>query len=132
VAGLTLDTGALIGYEREDARVRGFLQRAYERGVVPAIPATVLAEAWRGEGGRGARQAYLRRACDVVAVDERVGLDAGALCARAGLGRGAAIDATVIAIAARRRDAVLTGDPDDLATLVAALPRGRRVQIIAI
>jgi len=42
VAGLTLDAGALIAYERGDARVREILTIAYARGVVPTIPASRL------------------------------------------------------------------------------------------
>jgi predicted nucleic acid-binding protein len=49
VAGLTLDAGALIAYERGDARVRAILTTAYARGVVPTIPSIALAEVWRGD-----------------------------------------------------------------------------------
>lgn len=49
VAGLTLDTGALIAYERGEERVREILAVAYARGLVPTIPALALAEVWRGD-----------------------------------------------------------------------------------
>jgi hypothetical protein len=49
VAGLTLDAGALIAYERGDTRVREILAVAYARGFVPTIPAIALAEVWRDD-----------------------------------------------------------------------------------
>lgn len=131
MAGLTLDTGALIGYERADERVRGFLERAYERGIVPAIPSGALAEAWRS-GPRNARLARLEERCHVVALDEQLALVAGELLGRAAADRAAAVDATVVVTASRRGEAVLTADPEDLQPLADALRRGRRPQIIAI
>jgi hypothetical protein len=49
VAGLTLDAGALIAYERGQERIRKILAVSYERGFVPTIPAVALAEVWRGD-----------------------------------------------------------------------------------
>jgi len=65
VAGLTLDAGALIAYERGDRRIRRLLKIAFGRGVTPTIPAVVLAEVWRGTGA-GAVDA-----CIAVGVRER-------------------------------------------------------------
>lgn len=55
MAGLTLDAGALIAYERGEERVREILAVAYARGLVPTIPAVALAEAWRGDAKDRAR-----------------------------------------------------------------------------
>jgi hypothetical protein len=44
VAGLTLNAGALIAYERGEERIREILAVCYERGFVPTIPAIALAE----------------------------------------------------------------------------------------
>lgn len=131
MAGLTLDTGALIGYERADERVRGFLERAYGRGMVPTIPAGALAEAWRS-GPRNARLARLKERCHVIAIDEQLAMLAGELLGRATAGRAAVVDATVIVTASHRGEAVLTADPGDLQPLADALRRGHRPQIIAI
>lgn len=38
MAGLTLDAGALIAYERGQERIREILAVSYERGFVPTIP----------------------------------------------------------------------------------------------
>ena len=45
---VTLDTGALIALERRRARMWKVLHRARELGVVPIVPADVVAEWWRG------------------------------------------------------------------------------------
>jgi len=44
VAGLTLDAGALIAYERGDDLVRAWLQEAFDRAAVPTVPSVVVAQ----------------------------------------------------------------------------------------
>jgi predicted nucleic acid-binding protein len=113
VAGLTLDAGALIAYERGDERVREILGVAYARGLVPTIPAIALAEVWRGDP-KDARVARLLKACSIEPVDERVARAAGSL-RRATPGAGT-IDAC-IAIGVRH-DAITTSDQDDMRALL--------------
>ncbi len=43
MAGLTLDAGALIAYERGEPRVREILATAFARGLVPTIPTVAIA-----------------------------------------------------------------------------------------
>jgi hypothetical protein len=69
VAGLTLDAGALIAYERGDRRIRRLLKIAFGRGVTPTIPAVVLAEVWRGDR-KDARVAQLLKSCEVEALND--------------------------------------------------------------
>ena len=64
MAGLTLDSGALIAHERGDPCAREILRLAFERGHVPTIPAVAVIEAWRG-GTRTARLAKLLKVCIV-------------------------------------------------------------------
>ena len=45
---VTLDTGALIALERRRQRMWQVLDRAQALGVVPVVPADVVAEGWRG------------------------------------------------------------------------------------
>jgi predicted nucleic acid-binding protein len=90
------------------------------------IPAPVLAQTWRGP--RSARIALLLRSCVIEPLDESLAKEAGELLARAGTAD--AIDAIVVASAARRRDVILTSDAADLRRLAAAA-RGR-VTVIAI
>jgi hypothetical protein len=80
------------------------------RGVVPAIPAPALAQAWRDP--RQVRLARLVNACTVEAMDEPLAKLTGELCARARVAD--VVDAAVVASAAQRGDAVLTGHPRDL------------------
>jgi predicted nucleic acid-binding protein len=115
VAGLTLDAGALIAYERGDARVRGILATAYARGFVPTIPAIALAEVWRGDA-KDARVARLLKASSIETVDERSARETGRL-RRATPGAGT-IDACIAVGVRKRGDAIATSDPDDMRTLL--------------
>jgi predicted nucleic acid-binding protein len=115
VAGLTLDAGALIAYERADPRVRGILARAFARGVVPTVPAMALAEVWRGDA-KDARLARLLKACTVEPVTESLARSTGELRRRT---RGSeTIDASIAVGVRHRRDAVMTSDPDDMRRLL--------------
>ena len=57
MTGLTLDTGALIALESGSRRMAMRVERAVAAGAQLAIPAGVVAQAWRG----GARQARIDR-----------------------------------------------------------------------
>jgi hypothetical protein len=48
MAGLTLDTGALIGFERADRRLLIHLKNAELQGHQLTVSTSVIAEAWRG------------------------------------------------------------------------------------
>ena len=114
--GLTLDTGALIGLERGDERVRSLLQRAAADGLPLAVPAGVVAQAWRG-GPRQARIARLLADPDVrvVVLDDLTARAIGMLVARSG--HHDVVDASVALCAAERGHVVLTSDPDDVAAV---------------
>lgn len=112
-AGLTLDTGALLALERGDPRVRALLRRATDNGVALAVPAGVIAQAWRG-GPRQARVARLLGDPEVQVppLDDATARAVGLLCSRSGH---ADIVDVHVALHARERDqAVVTSDPDDL------------------
>lgn len=126
MAGLTLDSGALIAFERRDRRVLAHLKEAQGRGADLTVPAAVVAEVWRG-GPRAARLSMLLAACVVEPLSERLARSAGeALAAVAGAGT---IDAIVMASAATRRDRVLTSDPGDLLRLQGHFPHARVVAL---
>lgn len=116
MAGLTLDAGALIAYERGEERTRKIIAIAYERGFVPTIPAIALAEVWRGDA-KDARLARLLKACSIEVVDERLARAAGSL-RRATPGAAATIDACIAVGVRRRGDAIATSDPDDMRALL--------------
>ena len=116
VAGVTLDTGALIAIERGDRRLQAIIDEAAIAGAEIAVPAGVVARAWRGS----ARQARLSRflaldAVICVPLDEPEARAAGALCGRAGTAD--IVDASVALCARARGHAAVTGDPQDLAAL---------------
>ncbi len=117
--GLTLDTGALIGLERGDERIRSLLQRAVADEIPLAVPAGVVAQAWRG-GPRQARIARLLADPDVevVVLDDPTARAVGTLIAHSG--HHDVVDVSVALCAAERGHVVLTSDPDDIA---AANPR---------
>ena len=119
MAGLTLDSGALIAFERSDRRVIAHLKEAARRGTELTVPTVVVAEAWRG-GSRSARVARLLGASTIEPLSERLARAAGeAIATTKGAG---VIDAIVMASAAQRLDRVLTSDLDDLEKLGAAFP----------
>ena len=112
---MTLDSGALIAYERGLPRMVDLIALTAERGLVPTVPAVVVAETWRGRP-RSARIARLLAACEVEELDEPLAREAGLLL---GLHPGAGtVDALVAASALRRGNAVATSDPVDLRRLL--------------
>ncbi|MET0595171.1 MAG: PIN domain-containing protein [Polyangiaceae bacterium] len=119
MAGVTLDSGALIAFERSDRGVLVQLKEASRRGAELTVPAVVIAEAWRG-GARSARIASLIEACVVELLDEALARLAGEAMGKV---KGAGVvDAIVMASAAKRGDYVLTSDPGDLLRLKSFFP----------
>ncbi len=109
--GTTYDTGALLAAERGDRRMRVLHARLLARNIIPTVPAPVLAEAWRGSR----TQVHLVRllsTCTVEPLTDAQARRVGVLAGRAR--RSDIVDATVVEGAARRADAIVTSDPDDL------------------
>jgi predicted nucleic acid-binding protein len=122
--GITFDTGALIALERRGARARKILERAIELKVRITVPSAVIAEWWRG---RSDVRDHVLAAVHVEPLSEEVAKLAGEALAS---GRGAtAIDAIVMASAARRGDVVYTSDIGDLQKLAAHF---RAVRVLGI
>jgi len=117
VAGLTLDAGALIAYERGDLGIRRVLRLAFKRGVTTTIPAVVLAEVWRGDA-KDAPVARLLKWCVVEPLDEQRARAAGAL-RRSTAGAGT-VDACIAVGVRARGDAIATSDPGDMRQLLGA------------
>ncbi|WP_162272672.1 PIN domain-containing protein [Nocardia lijiangensis] len=119
---IVLDTGALIGIEKRNARVAALLQAAMRARQQVTVPATVLGQAWRNSP----RQHPLNRllaaeGVRVADLDRRSALAVGALLATSGASD--VVDAHVIVCArATRAITVITSDPDDLRTLDSAIP----------
>ncbi len=116
MSGLTLDTGALIAFERNDRKVVALIARAVELGYSLAVPAGVVGQAWR-DGRRQARLSRLLGSGQVeieALVDQRA-REAGQLC---GVKRTTdVIDASVVLCARRRDHRILTSDSVDVRRL---------------
>jgi hypothetical protein len=122
VAGLTFDTGALIGLERRRLSMRKVYDAAAFEGMLVTVPTAVVAEWWRA-GQREKERAALLRSMRVDPLNEYVARLAGAAT---GLVPGATtIDAIVMASASLRGDVVYTSDVDDLEPLRAVFPAVR-------
>lgn len=124
MAGLTLDAGALIAYERGEPRVRRMLRLAFDREITPTIPAVVLAEVWRGDA-KDAPVARLLKWCIVEPLDEQRARAAGRL--RRSVAGAGAVDACVAVGVRERGDAIATSDPGDMRRLL-----GARVTILPV
>ena len=124
--GLTYDTGALIAAERDVRRIWALHRRSLERGIVPTVPAGVLAQGWRG--GPQHQLSRLLAGCRVEPLDEPRARSAGAACGAAGSSD--VVDAAVIVGAAARGDIVVTSDPGDLLRLRDALRVSVRIETI--
>jgi rRNA-processing protein FCF1 len=110
---VVLDTGALIAFERGDARVRALVREALKTGARLIIPAGVLGQAWRGAARQAPLHALVKGPTTVVpALDQVLAEAVGTLCGRAGTSD--IVDASVVLVARRERATVVTSDVDDL------------------
>ena len=117
---ITLDTGALIALERRRQRIWKVLHRAHAIGVLPVVPADVVAEWWRG---RSDLREHILESVVVESLTESLARLAGESMAHV---KGAtSVDAIVMASAAQRGDAVYTSDTGDLERLRAFFPSVR-------
>ena len=117
---ITFDTGALIALERNKQRVVEMFQNMLRRGDDVTVPAAVITEWWRG---RTDVRADILDSVVVELLTPVIAKTAGEALAAV---RGAtAIDAIVMASAARRGDLVLTSDVHDLERLRAFFPTVR-------
>lgn len=120
MTGLTLDSSALIAFERNERAVVAIITRAHERKIELAVPAGVVGQVWRD----GARQARLARLLgsgliEIEPLDDARARSAGQLCGVTGTND--VIDASVVLCARVREHGVLTSDFDDLRRLDASL-----------
>jgi hypothetical protein len=124
VSPLVLDAGALVALERGDPELGLRINEAQLAGHTIRTHPLVLAQVWRGGGGRQARLARALRAIEVVPLDEDCGKRVGELLGRTGSSD--PVDAAVVELA-EEQDLILTSDPDDLTALVEASGRAVRV-----
>jgi predicted nucleic acid-binding protein len=110
------DAAVLVAADRNERRAWAEHKARLEFGVVPFVPAPVVAQV-----SRSPQQAQLRRfltGCVVVPLGESEAHEAGRLL---GMARTAdVVDAVVVTIALRQKAIILTSDPDDIKRLVRA------------
>ena len=120
------DAAVLVAAERNHRRVWAEHKARLEFGVVPSVPAPVVAQV-----SRSPQQAQLRRfltGCLVVLLDESQAHEAGRLLGKSRTAD--VVDAVVVTIALRHKAMILTSDPDDIKRLVRA--SGREVAVVAV
>jgi predicted nucleic acid-binding protein len=113
-----VDAGFLIAVDRGEEPARSALNGFSRTGAALHTSHAVVAQVWRS----GARQARLSALLKSVAVHP---LDDGRLVGSL-LARGSSadvVDAHLVALALELGQAILTGDPDDLAAIAAPLGR---------
>jgi predicted nucleic acid-binding protein len=119
--GITLDTGALIAYERGASAMRRRLMGAWQTGVVVTVPAVVLIEWWRS--GFGRRHRELIAPMRIEPTTQHIAKAAGE--ALTNDTSASVVDAAVMASAALRGDVVFTSDLGDLGRLQTHFPTVR-------
>jgi predicted nucleic acid-binding protein len=125
MAGLTLDTGALIALEQAQRRaapdrVQAIIEAIADDDRVVTVPSPVVAEWWRGQRGPAAR---VLDSVEVEPMDRAIAEAAGLVLAslkkvdRKARENLLLVDAVVVIGAAARGDTIYTSDVDDLERL---------------
>src|SRR4051794_13325375 len=126
MSSLVYDTAVLVAADRNERLAWAEHKARLELGVVPLVPAPVVAQV-----SRSPQQAQLRRfltGCVVVPLGESEAHEAGRLL---GITRTAdVVDAVIVTIALRQKAVILTGDPADMERLIRA--SGREVAVVAV
>lgn len=121
---VVLDAGALIAFERGDARMRALFREAVRIEARLVIPAGVVGQVFRDSARQVPLRALLNGPTTVVpALDRELAQAVGTLCGRASSSD--VVDASVVLIARRERATVLTSDFEDLKRLDPTLPLQR-------
>jgi len=127
MGGVTYDTGALVAAERSNRRMWALHAGYLAEEVIPAVPAPVLAEAWRG-GSRQANLVRFLRMCDIEPMSEKIARDVGVLAGKAG--HDDIVDVAVVEGAIRRGDAVVTSNLAHIRKVAEAADAGLRIESI--
>lgn len=123
---IVYDAAVLVAADRNERRAWAEHKVRLELGIIPLVPAPVVAQV-----SRSPRQAQLRRfltGCTVVPLGEADAHEAGRLLGMTNTAD--VVDAVVVTTAIRNRATILTSDPDDIGRLARA--SGRVVDVVAI
>lgn len=119
MSNVVYDAAVLVAADRNDRRVWAEHKARLEFGVLPLVPAPVVAQV-----SRAPQQAQLRRfltGCIVLPFDEHAAHQAGRLLGKTGTTD--VVDAVVVTVAVRQNAIILTGDQNDIRRLVRASGR---------
>jgi predicted nucleic acid-binding protein len=126
MSSVVYDAAVLVAADRSERRAWAEHKARLELGVIPLVPAPVVAQV-----SRSPRQAQLRRflsGCVVVPLGESEAHEAGRLL---GITRTSdVVDAVVVTVALRQKAMILTSDPDDIERLVRV--SGREVAVVIV
>jgi predicted nucleic acid-binding protein len=120
------DAAVLVAADRNERRAWAEHKARLELGVVPLVPAPVVAQV-----SRSPQQVQLRRfltGCEVVPLGESEAHEAGRLLGKTRTAD--VVDAVVVTIALRTKAIILTSDRDDIERLVRA--SGRAVPVVTL
>ncbi|HET7538998.1 MAG TPA: hypothetical protein VFK05_03975 [Polyangiaceae bacterium] len=117
------DAGVLIAADHSKRRVWAEHRVRLEAGVVPLVPAPVLAQASRSP--RQAQMRRLLRGCEVIAFSEAAGHAAGALLGRTRTRD--VVDASVAELSIRKQADIVSDDADYIRRLLAAANAKRSI-----
>jgi hypothetical protein len=116
MSGFVYDAAVLVAADRNERRSWAEHKARLEFGIVPLVPAPVVAQV-----SRSPQQAQLRRflaGCAVVPLGENEAHGAGRLLATTGTVD--VVDGVVVTVAVRNKAVILTGDRQDIERLVRA------------
>jgi predicted nucleic acid-binding protein len=126
VTNVVYDAAVLVAADRNNRRAWAEHKARLEFGIVPSVPAPVVAQV-----SRSPQQAQLRRfltGCVVVPLGESEAHEAGRLLGKARTVD--VVDAVVVTVALRKKAMILTSDPDDIKRLLRA--SGRDVAVVGV
>jgi len=116
MSGFVYDAAVLVAADRNERRSWAEHKARLELGIVPLVPAPVVAQV-----SRSPQQAHLRRflaGCSIVPLGENEAHEVGRLLAMTRTTD--VVDAVVVTVALRNKAVILTGDPIDMERLVRA------------
>jgi predicted nucleic acid-binding protein len=126
MSAVVYDAAVLVAADRNERRAWAEHKVRLELGVLPFVPAPVVAQV-----SRSPQQAQLRRfltGCVIVPLGESEAHEAGRLLGRTGMTD--VVDAVVVTTALRQEAVILTSDPNDIDRLVRA--SGREIVVVAV
>jgi hypothetical protein len=124
--GVVYDAGVLIAADRSQRRIWAEHRVRLEAGLLPMVPASVVAQASRSP--KQVQMRRLLRGCEIIAFDEAAAHAAGALLGKTRTRD--VVDASVAELSARKQADVVSDDAEDIRRLLSAA--GAKTQILAL